>query len=114
MPVDEFVSGVTAILDEIQTNLLQRAEQIMQTNTKVIANREEFYRWFTPHNADKPEIHGGFAYAPWCGCSECEEKIKEDLRVTLRLIPMDAEESSEGCLVCGKKPAHLALFAKNY
>ncbi len=28
---------------------------------QVIEDKETFYKFFTPQNANKPEIHGGFA-----------------------------------------------------
>ena len=41
-----------------------------------------------PKNPAKPEIHGGFALAHWNGSREIEEKIKNDLKVTIRCIPL--------------------------
>ena len=52
-----------------------------------IDTKEEFYAFFTPKNKEKPELHGGFALSHWCGNADCEEKIKEELKVTIRCIP---------------------------
>jgi prolyl-tRNA synthetase len=36
--------------------------------TPAIDDRSDFYTFFTPlNNAEKPEIHGGFAMSHWCG-----------------------------------------------
>ncbi|MBR3804758.1 MAG: proline--tRNA ligase [Clostridia bacterium] len=54
-----------------------------------------------------------FVKAPWCGCRECEEKIKEQTQATARVI---AEDSAEGkvCAVCGKKASKIVYFARAY
>ena len=60
-PRAEFVAGVAALLDEIQETLLDRARARLQEHTMRIDSKEEFYRFFTPENPERPEIHGGFA-----------------------------------------------------
>ncbi len=89
----EFVSRVAEILESIQQNLLKRAQQFRDANTRVINSKEEFYDFFTPKNAGKAEIHGGFALAHWSGSREVEEQVKNDLKVTIRCIPFDDQES---------------------
>ena len=37
----------------------------------------------------KKAVETGFAFAHWCGSGECEEKIKEETRATMRCIPLD-------------------------
>src|SRR5206468_11831683 len=77
---DEFVARAAEMLDSMQRNLLRRATEFRDANTRVINSREEFYDFFTPKRADKPEIHGGFALAHWNGSRAVEEQIKNDLR----------------------------------
>ena len=72
----EFVDSVEDILTEIQTNIHQKALNFRKENTVTINDREEFNKFFTPENREKPEIHGGFAYSYWCGSVECAEEIK--------------------------------------
>ena len=76
--------------------------------------REAFYAFFTPKDANKPEIHGGFAKAHWCGYGKCEEVIKTDLKVTIRCIPFDAVEEDGACVVCGQPSKKRVLWAKSY
>ncbi len=85
--MEEFASRVPGLLQAIQTNLYERALAYRDAHTRDIDTKEEFYAFFTPKNADKPEIHGGFARAHWDGTAETEAKIKEDLKVTIRCIP---------------------------
>jgi len=110
---DEFVARAAEMLDSMQRNLLQRATEFRDANTRVINSREEFYDFFTPKRADKPEIHGGFALAHWNGSRAVEEQIKNDLRVTIRVIPFDGSEAGR-CIFTGEPSAKRVLWAKSY
>ena len=68
----------------------------------------------TEKNQEKPEIHGGFALSNWCGSADCEEKIKDDLKVTIRCIPLEDNVASGNCICCGKPGEARAVFAKAY
>ena len=81
--------GVAEVLDSIQKNLLQRATDFRDANTRAIDSKDEFYAFFTPKDPAKPEIHGGFALTHWDGSRGVEEQIKNDLKVTIRCIPFD-------------------------
>ena len=87
---------------------------LRDANTVAINSRDEFYKFFTPQNADKPETHGGFASSHWCGSRDCEEHIKSDLKVTIRCIPRGAAEESGACICCGNASKRRVLFAKSY
>ena len=56
----------------------------------------------------------GFIKAMWCGCRECEDKIKEYAGVTSRCIPFESEEISDTCVVCGKKADKMLYWGKAY
>ena len=89
LPSPEFVRCVSDLLESIQQTLYDRALAFRDENTRVIDTKEEFYDFFTPKDAEKPEIHGGFALAHWNGGRAVEEQIKNDLKVTIRCIPFD-------------------------
>ena len=75
----------------------------------MIDTKEEFYDFFTPKNAPKPEIHGGFALAHWNGTRAVEEQIKNDLKVTIRCIPFDdPAQSARGGKLCDHRRAEPA------
>jgi prolyl-tRNA synthetase len=114
LTVDEFVGSVTGILDEIQHNLYNRAKSFMQDNIVPMDDHDAFCSYFTPQNAENPEIHGGFVLAHWCGDAACEEQVKNDLKVTIRCIPLDAEEEEGRCIVCGKSSKKRVIYAKSY
>ena len=110
----EFLATVPALLDEIQKNLLERARKLQQENTVRIDDRQQFYDYFTPKNAEKPEIHGGFALCHFSGEPEVEEKVRSDLQVTVRCIPQDAPEEQGTCIISGKPSSRRVVFAKAY
>ncbi len=114
MNSDKFLKNITSILDEIQNNIFKKALNFQKENTINIDNKEEFYNFFTPKNKKNPEIHGGFVNSHWCGSAECEEKIKNDLKVTIRCIPLDVENEKGKCIYCGKESDKRVLFAKAY
>jgi prolyl-tRNA synthetase len=112
-PREAFIESIAGQLQEIQDAVYARALAYRDANTKTIDSKDEFYAFFTPRKADKPEIHGGFALAHWDGSAELEAKIKEDLKVTIRCIP-DGPSDSGTCIFTGKPSAGRAVFAKSY
>ncbi len=97
---DEFTASIIDTLDDIQQNLYARAMAYRQANTRDIDDNDSFYRFFTPENRDKPEIHGGFARSHWCGRDECEGRIKEDLKVSIRCVPFKNSGDNSGTGKC--------------
>jgi len=110
-----FVDGIADLLDEIQSGLLDRAREHLSANTRTIDNWNDFRDFFTPCNAAKPELHGGFALSHWCGGAECEEKINAELSVSIRCVPRENGERGEGsCIVCAGHSPQRVVFAKAY
>jgi prolyl-tRNA synthetase len=114
MAIAEFVGRAGEILGQIQGNLYERALKFRDANTRVINSREEFYDFFTPRNSAKPEIHGGFALAHWNGSRRVEEQVKEDLKVTIRVIPFGADSESGRCIFTGEPSRGRAIWSKSY
>ena len=113
----EFITRVGAILDDIQQSLHDRALAFQKAHTQDIDSQGDFYAYFTPRDMERPEIHGGFALAHWCGEAGCEEKIKTDLGVTIRCLPFDERRfapSPGNCIVCGRPGPRRVIFAKSY
>src|SRR5947209_18923683 len=103
MSIQEFAAVAPEMLMSIQKNLYDRAKKFRDENTRVIESKKDFYDFFTPKNVAKPEIHGGFALAHWNGSREVEEEIKNDLKVTVRCIPLD-DSSEPGPCIFTRKP----------
>jgi len=117
LPIPDLVRRAIELLDSIQQNLLERARQFRDAQTRVIDSKEEFYDFFTPKNPAKPEIHGGFVLAHWNGSREVEEQIKKDLKVTIRCIPFDDSSNppeAGRCIISGDPSPRRVLWAKAY
>jgi prolyl-tRNA synthetase len=110
----DFVTEAAGLLEQIQQNLLDRARQFRDANTRVIDSKEEFYAFFTAKNSAKPEIHGGFALAHWDGSREVEEQIKADLKVTIRCIPFTDAPEPGTCIFTGQPSRQRVIWAKSY
>ena len=113
MSIQEFAANAPDMLMSIQKNLYDRAKKFQDEHTRVIESKKEFYDFFTAKNPNKPEIHGGFVLAHWNGSREIEEKIKSDLKVTIRVVPFGDAESGK-CIFTGEPSARRVVWAKSY
>ncbi|MBN2383323.1 proline--tRNA ligase [bacterium] len=105
VPFSQLKSEIPRILTEIQHSLLERARQFVSEHTHRITDYKEFQEVI--------EQERGFLIAPWCGNPDCEERIKEETRATIRVIPF--EDIGHGdCLICGQKKASNVYFARAY
>jgi prolyl-tRNA synthetase len=96
-----------ALLADIQDALFERARAFREENTHVA----EDYATFKQIMQDQR----GFIRAYWCGSAECEARIKEETRATIRVIPEDAEADGSGvCVYCGQPTSRRVLFAQAY
>jgi prolyl-tRNA synthetase len=108
---EDLEKRVPQILDEVQRNLLEKATKFRNQHTHKIDTKSEFYDFF----ADKgDEISGGFALCHWNEDPALEAKVKEELNVTIRCIPLDEERREGKCLFTGERSPGRVLFAKAY
>ena len=49
----------------------------------------------------------------WCGCQECEDKIKEQFAATSRCMPFEQETLSDTCVCCGKPAKKMVYWARH-
>src|ERR1700757_1269831 len=77
----DVASTIEKLLDEIHQSMYDKALAFRRSNTHAAATYDEF----------KTAVEAGFAFAGWCGSGECEEKIKEETRATMRCIPIDQD-----------------------
>jgi prolyl-tRNA synthetase len=112
----EFVATIAETLESIQRGLYDRAAAFRKEHTVEIDDRDEFYEFFAaptvPEGAPTP-IHGGFALTHFSGEVELEQKIKNDLGVTVRNIPLAGVEPGV-CPFTGKPSAQRVVWAKAY
>ncbi len=99
--IDNLENTVKQLLEEIQSNLLQRATE--RRNSKTM---EEFEQQIN----ETP----GFIKAMWCGDQACEDAIKEKTAATSRCIPFEQEHISDTCICCGKPAKHMVYWGRAY
>jgi prolyl-tRNA synthetase len=110
---EKLVAGIGSMLADIQQSLLDRAAKLREDASVRIDSLAEFEKFFTPKNADDPEIHGGLAWCHFVDSPEMDAKLKE-LKATVRCVPIDAEEEPGECIFTGKPSTKRGVFAKAY
>jgi prolyl-tRNA synthetase len=103
-PLADMPATIEKLLAEIQQSLHDKALGFRKSNTHDAKNIEELKR----------AVETGFALASWCGSGDCEAKIKEETRATMRCIPLEQEGAAEDCVACGKPAKDRAIFARAY
>jgi prolyl-tRNA synthetase len=102
--MEQIDKQVNDLLKEIQQAMLERATTFRDAH---IYEPKDY--------ADLQEIvKEGWAFAWWCGDSECETKVKEDTKATIRCIPDEQPGGSGTCVYCGKPATQKAYFSKAY
>jgi prolyl-tRNA synthetase len=107
----EFAALAPKLLAEIQQNIYDKALRFREAHTKVIESKDEFYAYF---KSDDDKTVTGFALAHWAGDAALEEKLKADLKVTIRCIPLEDKGGPGKCLFTGKDSPRRVVFAKAY
>jgi prolyl-tRNA synthetase len=104
VPLAGASARLSALLEEIQKDMLERARAFVAANTTRVKSYDEFKQVM----ADKR----GFIVAGWNGDAAVEAKIKEETKATIRVIPMgDAVEAP--CVYTGQKGREV-VFAQAY
>lgn len=106
VPFGELAGKVRELLEKMQREMLERARAHRDSHTYVAKDYEEFKQIF----GEK----AGFVKAMWCGCQDCEDKIKEELSVTSRCMPFEQEQLSDVCVCCGKPAKKMVYWGRAY
>ncbi|NPV55864.1 MAG: proline--tRNA ligase [Anaerolineae bacterium] len=104
IPAANARTEIESLLTNIQAALLQRATDFRDSNIHPVDTYEELSQ----------VVQNGWAFAYWCGSSECELKVKEDTKATTRCIPCDQQSGAGRCVVCNQPAAEKVYFAKAY
>jgi prolyl-tRNA synthetase len=114
MTLDSLKETLLALLQEMQDGYYAEAKAHRDAHTYThITNFDEMKAFFTPKNKNKPEIHGGFVLAKWCGDAETE-KLLDELKVTIRCLPLEQSGTEGKCVITGRPATLDAIFAKSY
>ncbi len=103
---DSLVDNIIAQFDLINDGMYQKALNYLNEHTITVKTYDELKEVLTNNK--------GYAKMMWCGCRECEDKIKDDFGASSRCMPFDQTAFSETCPICGKKATKVVLFARAY
>jgi prolyl-tRNA synthetase len=103
---DDLAGTVRTMLDTIQSDLYSRAMEFREKHSQPVDDYGKFN-----------EILGGeagFLWSHWCGSADCEERVKNETKATIRCIPMNRPQEPGKCIVCGAASEGRVIFARAY
>jgi prolyl-tRNA synthetase len=112
IPFGDLTTRLPQLLDELQSDLLKRAQTFRDDNTHTVSSFDEFKQVI--------ETKRGFVLAPWSGETDHEQAIKTETKATIRCIPIDQNgkpiPAPEGltCIYSGKPAKYRVYFARSY
>lgn len=104
--IDGIENTIEKLLNDIQTNLFNKAKARTEALTTKVDSYEEFKKVLDEKT--------GFVSAHWDGTPETEEKIKEETKATIRCIPLNNTQENGVCIYSGKPSTQRVLFARAY
>ncbi len=104
--LDEIEVKAGEILEQMQSDMLERARKHRDSHTYTATNMEEFEKTI----AEKP----GFVKAMWCQDEACEKEIKDRTGATSRCMPFEQEHIADTCVCCGKPAKTMTYWGKAY
>lgn len=104
--MDGLAQTVAGLLEEIQTNIYNRARSFQQEHISLADTWDEFVKIL--------DEKGGFVSAHWDGTPETEEAIKEKTKATIRCIPLNNPAEDGKCILSGNPSKQRVLFARAY
>ena len=102
---DGLAETVRTLLDGIQKGLFDKALAFREKNSHVVDDYSKFGEMLDA---------GGFLWSHWCASDACEERVKTELKATIRCIPSGGEKESGKCVVCGGPSEGRVIFARAY
>jgi prolyl-tRNA synthetase len=105
-PIEGLVENIEKMLSEIQDAMYQKALAFRDAHITKTDSWDEFVRLL--------DEKGGFISAHWDGTTETEEAIKEQLKATIRCIPLNNPAEDGVCIYSGKPSKERVLFARAY
>ncbi len=106
VPRGALAGRVADLLEEIQTDMLEHGRAFLRENTRDANDYETFKK-------DLDE-KGGFFRAHWCGSPDCETRIKNETKATIRCIPLEGNREEGSCLRCGARSGAWVYLARSY
>ncbi|MEE4215584.1 MAG: proline--tRNA ligase [Bacteroidales bacterium] len=104
--IGQTTEHIKTLLGDIQKNIFNRSLQYRNENTYEVDTWDEF--------RDSIEKRGGFLLAHWDGTAETEEKIKNETKASIRIIPLDDKGEEGKCVYSGRASKKRVVFARAY
>ncbi len=104
LSLDGIDNAITEILDVVQKDMLVKSRKNRDARTIEADSLDGILKGVEGQN---------FVKAGWCGCRECEDKVKEVAQATARVM-CDEDGVPEKCAICGKPAKHKVIFARAY
>jgi prolyl-tRNA synthetase len=104
--LEEVVGEAGRQLSDFQKALLDRATKFLYDNVHL----ENEYGAFKT----RLEENAGFYQMHWCGKAECEAKVKEETKATIRNIPFEQIKEMGKCILCNGPSAGRVVFGRAY
>lgn len=104
VPQAGLTERLEALLAEIQQQLYDRALQFREANTHDVQDYEQL----------RTAVETGFARCYWDGTNEDEQRIQNELKATIRVIPLDQPETAGRCVLTGRETTRQVIFARAY
>ena len=102
--IDDLATAIPQILENVQKDMLEKARKNRESRIVEADSLDSILKGVEGKN---------FVKAGWCGCRECEDKVKEVASATARVM-CDEEGVPERCAICGKPAKHKVVFARAY
>jgi prolyl-tRNA synthetase len=106
MSPDAFVDGAAERLEDLQRALFADASGFRDAKSHEANTFAEL--------RDGLAEHSGFWSGSWCGDPECEQKVSEETKATIRVLPLNQQDPGAPCVVCGKAGVERATWAQSY
>jgi prolyl-tRNA synthetase len=106
IPIAGVTQRVHEVLAETQATLFAAAASARDERTLEPGSYDELIGFL---QADR-----GFAVASWCGDPACEARVADASSASIRCLPLDAVTPEASCVVCGRRGAEWATWARAY
>ena len=102
--LEGLAQSISQLLDVVQKDMLTKSRERRDSRIVEADSLDGIIKGVEGKN---------FVKAGWCGCRECEDKVKEVAQATARVM-CDEEGVPEICAICGKPAKHKVVFARAY
>jgi prolyl-tRNA synthetase len=101
---DGLTDHLVGLLETVQQSLFDRALRFREEHTRAITTWAEL----------REAVEQGFARCYWDGTTEDEQRIQDEMKATIRVIPFDQPEQAGRCILTGRETTRQVIFARAY